>query len=684
MDRDREDQDSQLLGTTFAPSYEIMSILGKGASSVVYRARFIPMDQLVAIKVLNQGNFEEKAMRTLKREIRHAGKLKHPNVAGPLRVEFSEDGTPFLVAELVEGISLSELLDQRGRLHEEEFLNLFDQVMSGLEHAHSHGIVHCDLKPSNIMVQIKDREIAGAKIVDFGISKSLSSDTVATVSDGSSSSGGVFGTPAYMSPEQCQGKRPDISSDIYSLGCVMYECITGVQAFEGESAFELITAHVNVDPKEPTIVVPDLKVSTAVQNGIMSALQKDPRQRPGSVAELRAALQGFGPVVRMRGGTRSAFSAKTIAVPVMICFILATGCVGYLYFQSPNVQSNLGTATPDAPGALKSTLPSTAKGLFIAGDDAQRLDKHEQAAELFALADTAAAKEKRTDKDSVLFRIKIKENLARELLVLKKVGEAGDVYADAIKLVAPVNQIKHIALLMSLSQNLEERGEHAAAVAQAKKAIAIAEMRVKSLSGATEIEGGHKQCSAAWKNLAQIHALGKEFSDAERAWQNVLTHHKHQISVHNRLLDLRECAQFYVSQGHFPDAEKKMREYMKLAATYGNNAEDLSEVAYGHEVFGDILMARDRKEADLEYVRSIEASEVYGSSALHYNLATRLYKRYMNMYAMGKVKEGDELWRESEKEFALIAYPQSKSIPLNAAARAAARAAVRSAPNLQQ
>lgn len=227
-----------LEGGIFADRYEIIARLGGGGMSTVYKARHTHMDKIVAIKVLqtNVGNTAESIKR-FQLEAKATSKLEHPNVISIFDFGVNEDGRPYMVMEYLEGVSLSDLLDKKGRLPVNGLKEIFVPVCEGLTHAHQNGIVHRDLKPGNIMLAKTQNGGVNVKIVDFGLAKLVNSEQKLT------QTGETFGSPLYMSPEQCLGKQLDQRADIYSLGCVLFECLTGQPPFVGASVIDTFNKH---------------------------------------------------------------------------------------------------------------------------------------------------------------------------------------------------------------------------------------------------------------------------------------------------------------------------------------------------------------------------------------------------------------------------------------------------------
>lgn len=284
-----ESTSTVVIGSIFAGKYEILDLLGKGGMSAVYRARHIGMNKIVAVKVLHMhlAN-DDLSIRRFQQEAQAASQLTHPGIVGVYDYGESNNGMPYLVMEYVEGQSLSESIRENGPISEERFLSLFSQVTSALAHAHERGIVHRDLKPSNIMLaQVDGKE--NARIVDFGIAKLVSGSS--EEKQQLTQTGEVFGSPLYMSPEQCSGAAVDGRADIYSLGCVMYESLTGKVPFRGSSVVETIHKHLNDPP--PKLVAPLLSDTSkqSLELIVLRCLAKLPDERFQKMTEIESNLR---------------------------------------------------------------------------------------------------------------------------------------------------------------------------------------------------------------------------------------------------------------------------------------------------------------------------------------------------------------------------------------------------------
>jgi HAMP domain-containing protein/predicted Ser/Thr protein kinase len=271
-------------GALFAGRYDIRGTLGKGGMGVVYRAHDRQLDEEVALKVLRSDVLRDDPglLGRFKQEIKLARRITHRNV---LRThDFGEsNGTPYISMEYLEGVTLKDLLRNKGALPLGVGLRVAKQACQGLEAAHHGGVVHRDIKPQNMLILPETGEL---KIMDFGISRV--SEMKGAAAAGLTSTGMVMGTPDYMPPEQAQGKTADFRSDIYSLGVVLFEIFTGRLPFDGASAMEVVVAHIQKAPPRPRSFNP--AVPAELEMVILRCLEKSPERRYASVEELLAAL----------------------------------------------------------------------------------------------------------------------------------------------------------------------------------------------------------------------------------------------------------------------------------------------------------------------------------------------------------------------------------------------------------
>jgi serine/threonine-protein kinase len=262
--------------------YQLLEQLGSGGMADVYRARDPVLDRYVAIKVLRKdfsGN--EDFQKNFRLEARAAANLSHPNIVPVHDFGFADDML-YIVMEYIPGKDLKQLIREKGRFTVEAGIPLIVQACAGIGYAHRAGLVHCDVKPHNMLVS-KDGRL---KVTDFGIARAL-----ATIVAGERTTV-VWGSPLYFAPEQAQGEAPTPASDVYSLGVVMYELLSGTPPFTATSADELARLHINARPIPIREYIPD--IPTALEEIIMKVLSKEPSARYRTADQLGRVLMKFG------------------------------------------------------------------------------------------------------------------------------------------------------------------------------------------------------------------------------------------------------------------------------------------------------------------------------------------------------------------------------------------------------
>jgi serine/threonine protein kinase len=280
------------VGSRFADRYQILSVVGRGSMGVVYKARHELMGRLVAIKMLRgQLQVDEKSIKRFEREARAASRLDHPNVITVHDFGLTEHRQPYLVMDYVSGVTLYEIQRREKVMAAERAVHIFMQVCDALHHAHFHGVIHRDLKPSNIMVMQKDEDPNFVKVFDLGIAKiAWGEEEGITEGEALTGTGEVCGSPVYLSPEQCKHDPIDHRTDIYSLGVVMYELLTGVPPLMGETVYDTIYLHVHEEAPRFAEVT-DIPLPSRLEKIILKTLAKNPDERHQSMQELKWDLQ---------------------------------------------------------------------------------------------------------------------------------------------------------------------------------------------------------------------------------------------------------------------------------------------------------------------------------------------------------------------------------------------------------
>ena len=278
----------QYIGKMLDNRYEILERIGTGGMAIVYKAKCHRLNRLVAIKILKSDLAQnEEFRRRFNAESQAVAQLSHPNIVSVYDVSRGGD-MEYIVMELIDGITLKQYLEKRGQLNWRESLHFITQIMRGLSHAHSRGIIHRDIKPQNIMV-LRDGSV---KVADFGIA--CLADSAQTLTQE------ALGSVHYISPEQARGDRPDARSDIYSSGVVLYEMLTGRLPFEGESAVSVAIQHLSSIPLAPREINPD--IPEQLELICMKAMAPDLEHRYQSADAMIADLEAFrkNPEVEMK------------------------------------------------------------------------------------------------------------------------------------------------------------------------------------------------------------------------------------------------------------------------------------------------------------------------------------------------------------------------------------------------
>ncbi len=281
-------------GTVVGERYKIEDVIGEGGVSVVYRCSHSFLRKDVAIKVLRpELATMPPVVERFHREARSVAQLDHPNIVRVIDFGKSNTGSLFLVMDLIEGVSLADEIEREGYLAPTAAVRVVVSILTGLEHAHGRGVIHRDLKPDNIMLVATESGPTEVKILDFGIAK------LGDVEIGSrpiTEAGMVFGTPRYMSPEQAAGEPVDHRSDLFAVGIILYQLLSGQLPFDGDTTVQILR-RVLTQPA-PRLRVNGLPsvTSEALADVVALALAKSPEQRYPSARKMREALQACFPL----------------------------------------------------------------------------------------------------------------------------------------------------------------------------------------------------------------------------------------------------------------------------------------------------------------------------------------------------------------------------------------------------
>ncbi len=355
-----------MIGKTIG-HYRIISHLGKGGMGEVYLADDTTLDRRVALKFLPEAfTNDPERMARFEREAKLLASLNHPNIAGIYGLEEAE-GNRFLVLEYVEGETLQARL-RKGALSLEDTLELCRQIAEGLEAAHEKGVIHRDLKPANVMITAEER----VKILDFGLAKALADESQVidpsdspTITAAMTQPGVVLGTAAYMSPEQAKGKSVDKRADIWAFGCILYDCLTGKKAFEGETVTETLAAILRGEPDWDTL--PNATPQN-IRFVLSRCLEKDRSRRFRDVADVQINIEEAHDISETT--VRHKRPMLWLGWGLAVAFIAAFAALSFVYFLEK-------TPAPVKPIRFKIALPDEASSApdlpFVLSPDGSQL-----------------------------------------------------------------------------------------------------------------------------------------------------------------------------------------------------------------------------------------------------------------------------------------------------------------------
>ena len=287
------------------PNYELIRSVGSGGMGDVFEAVHSVLKSRVAIKILKSHLIETSAFMRFQQEAKTANKLKHPNIVSVYDCGITSQGEPYMIMDLIHGETLDQIL-KNGPFDVSQATQIMHQICAGVAFAHSQGILHRDIKPSNVIIENTPNGSV-ARVLDFGIAKLLDSDEAGMLK---TRTGEIFGTPSYMSPEQAEGRKLDQRSDLYSLGCVFYEMLTGQPPVVGKSAMDILYKHVNETPLSLTQASMGKKFPVSIERIVERSLAREPGNRFSSANEMMQSIDDFKAGRKVEFATAGNSSAK--------------------------------------------------------------------------------------------------------------------------------------------------------------------------------------------------------------------------------------------------------------------------------------------------------------------------------------------------------------------------------------
>jgi serine/threonine protein kinase len=293
-----------VIGRELDSRYRILAKLGEGAMGEVYLVEHLGLARKEALKILRASLDDSPTLVTrFRREARATNRLQHPNIVAVHDFGRLPDGRFYITTEYAEGEALDSVLRQAGTFTVARAVSVLAQLADAIDHAHSRGVIHRDLKPANLILGERRGQADTLKVLDFGVAKIIAPDYAETIV--ATGQGEVFGTPAYMAPEQIGARADDPRIDIYSFGCIAYELVTGAVPFSGRT-LEVMNAHLHTAPTRASKRVPSAGLPAALDDLIMRCLAKDPADRPQTGAAIGLAL------APLRAATASALASEQL------------------------------------------------------------------------------------------------------------------------------------------------------------------------------------------------------------------------------------------------------------------------------------------------------------------------------------------------------------------------------------
>ncbi|MCA9803941.1 MAG: protein kinase [Cyanobacteria bacterium HKST-UBA02] len=472
----------QIPKTSLKGKYEFLKVVGAGGAGVIYKARQEPLGRLVAVKMIHSHLMSTTAIKRFQQEAKTVSAISHPNVIGIHDFGISEENQPYMVMDYIEGMPLSDYIKENGPLGQELTTSISLQICDGLAHAHAKGVLHRDLKPNNLMVLPLESGALHVKILDFGLAKILLEDE--DESEHLTRTGETVGTPAYMSPEQVMGKQLDHRTDIYSLGCLIYHCLTGDPPFVGETKMETMLAQLNNKPRPINEKMGDQTVDPAFDKILLKMLEKKPADRFQSMTQVKAALQATDEKLFLSAGELKTVSKKSEEEKVVV------------EEKKPDPPNKAVLIVVLAAAAIVFSI-----GIFTA--QFIQSSNHDTSDSATKTAVKPKVKEKRLKTEDYEFGTMVGNDIAKGSRIVDSVGISMD--DEAIKFLEQARPVKNLKIILTGSP----------VTTKGMKYLADLNLSVADLVLAkTAIDGGALAYIASLKPLLTLNLAGTAITDA--------------------------------------------------------------------------------------------------------------------------------------------------------------------------
>ena len=537
----------KLIDTVVDGKYHIESLLGEGGGGAVYKANHIDLQRFVAIKMMHSLDLRSPEKRArFEREVEILSRLSHENIVKTLAVGFlDDDSSYYLVLEYLEGKTLARLIQEEGHIDPRRLLKIGIQLCNAIQFAHEQGIIHRDLKPQNIMLITSTDGVLTPKVLDFGFSKLVYPGEMDLQK--LTSTGAIIGSLHYMSPETCSGAPADHRSDIYSLGCVLYECLIGSPPFQGDNPFGIMYKHRTQLPdfKKPRLSSFELLIS--------KCMEKQPADRFQSAAELRSALEilheGNGDLSQLTDKqVRPSSSANKVSwmVALSLAVSLLGCCLLFVFTQRHGLSPQ--TTLPDKVLSSSSTPDVRAeimlKNSLARAERHAGTDKNSLKEPLLKLGEFYVSKKRFADAAPILKQLLTLDESFWPLMRLATCYEGQNKFSLAEPLLKRALALREVMLvpndiqmdfcLSEIAECYEKQAKHSEAETAYKRLVKIKEQRVETSPelDREDILGGVKpsdedtrrklDVAAAIQSLAKCYQEQSKYVEAEAAFKNVL------------------------------------------------------------------------------------------------------------------------------------------------------------------
>lgn len=565
--------------------YEIVQELGRGGMGVVFQAIQRSIQRTVALKMLTVTALEDsQAMQRFLREGRICASLDHPNIVKVFGIVVTDEAPPFMVMELVQGRTLADMLSERKTLDEKAFVEVFDQVLSALQCAHDKGLIHRDIKPTNIMITTNGT----IKVMDFGIAKS---NIVDSSQQGITRTGAIVGSPSYMSPEQCTGSPIDARTDLYSVGCIMYESLVGTRPYSGDNPLEVMYKHINEPLNTDQVPIPMFSPL------VCRALSKDTNLRYGSASDMRNDLHD-GPAMPNHGkqSKRRPANKDRGKIAALIALALPLAIAAGLYLV-PQFQNNQSQETFSARDLHK--MGSTAFNKQYTTPSSAHSELRREALDFYERAAEQARKDGNANMEAEAL-------LSQESLKPKEFAQNGEALYKKIDSLFSAGNSRtpgHAVCLISLSRWYLQHDQAQAALTTAERALVILRTLQRFDLKPWYIRNATLLCAASSDRLKDYEQSNRLFETAiNGADTSTEPAAKHMIQAKALYAkSLREQGQFARSTEQIQQA---LALYKKCPQLYAEQTQPEGNPQLRHERDGERLRI---ERSDRKSIASLEA-----------------------------------------------------------------------------